>query len=58
MMDSTLKGELHRTAEMLVSVAKEQGVFFAIALLYDSEYDRERIKALLPILQSTRGAQK
>jgi hypothetical protein len=58
MMGSTLEGELHRTAEMLVQIAEEKGVFFAVALLHDSSYDSDRIKALLPILQITRGAIK
>lgn len=49
----TLQAELHRTAEMLVQIAEEKGVYFAIALLYDSSYDLDRIQALLPILQHT-----
>ena len=54
----TLKQELIRTAEMLVDIAEKQGVYFAIALLYDSSYDQERIKALLPVLQKTQGSIK
>ena len=58
MIGSTLQGELIRTSELLVDIAKEKGVYYAIALLYDSSYDTERIKALLPILQNTPGAIK
>ena len=57
-MSSTLKGECNRTAEMLVDLAAERGVYFAIALLFDSNYDIERIRILLPILQRTAGAIK
>jgi len=52
----TLKAELLRTAEMVVQIAKEQGVFFVVALLHDSSYGNERLAKLLPILQETRGA--
>ena len=52
----TLEQELMRTAEMLVELARDKGVYFATALLYDSNYDARRMKALLPILQKTRGA--
>jgi hypothetical protein len=58
MIGSTLQRELHRTAEMLVSIADGKGIYYAIALLYDSAYDPERIKALLPILQDKKGSIK
>lgn len=54
----TFEGELYRTAEMLVKIAEEQGIYFAIAFVYDSGYTQEDIKKLLPILQNTRGAIK
>lgn len=53
-----LHKELHRTAEMLVEIAESQGVYFAVAFLYDSSYDIERIKKLLPILQNISGSTK
>jgi hypothetical protein len=52
----SLHNELVRTAEMLVSITRDQGIYYAIALLYDSNYDSARIAALLPILQHTQGA--
>ena len=52
----SLNQELWRTAEMLVDIANTQGIYFAVALLYDSEYDHARLKALLPILLKTPGA--
>lgn len=54
----TFKGELHRSAELLVEIAEEQGVYSAIAFLCDAGYDQETIQILLPILQKTRGAIK
>lgn len=58
MIGATKKGECRRTAEMLVDLAEAQGVYFAIALLFDSLYDADRIKTLLPILKETPGAIK
>jgi len=52
----TWKRELIRTAEMLVDIAKGQGVYFVVALLLDSSYDIERLRALLPVLHDTPGA--
>lgn len=54
----TFDGELHTTAERLVSIAEEQGVYFAIALLHDTGYDHADMKKLLSILEKTRGAIK
>ena len=52
----SLNNELIRTSELLVDIAKKNGIYFAIALLYDSNYDIERLGALLPILEKTIGA--
>ena len=52
------KAELERTADLLVEIAEEQGVYFAIALLHDSGYSREAIKQLLEVLRKTPGAVK
>jgi len=57
-MGGTLDQELIRTAELLVELSREQGVYFAVALLHDSGYDLKRLGALLPILQETKGARK
>lgn len=54
----SLKKELVTTADMLVEVAEKQGVYFAVALLLDSSYDAGRLQALLPVLESTKGAIK
>lgn len=52
----TLQQELVRTAEMLVNLSEDQGIYFAIALLVDSSYDHARMSKLLPVLQTTRNA--
>ena len=52
----TRKGELARSAELVVELAKEQGVFFAIAFLFDIGYTRADIAELLPYLQREKGA--
>lgn len=56
--DYTLKRELIRTAEHINTIAKEQGIYFAIAFLSDANYDNERLQKLLPILHTIRGAIK
>ena len=54
----TLKAELTRTSELLVDIAETQGVYFAIAFLYDASYDSDRLRALLPVLFATKGSKK
>jgi len=55
---STIEKELKRTAEQLVEISEQQGAYFAAAFLYDSSYDFEMMKKLLPVLQNTDGAIK
>jgi len=43
---------------MLVDIAEKQGIYFAVALLYDSSYDLDRIRKLLPVLEAQKGAVK
>ncbi len=54
----SLKRELATTSRMLVDIAEKQGVYFAVAFLYDSAYGQARMKALLPILEKEPGAIK
>ncbi|MEE8263251.1 MAG: hypothetical protein V3R83_12385 [Gammaproteobacteria bacterium] len=56
--ESGLRAECYRTADMLVDMAEKQGVYYAVAFLSDAGYDLKRLKALLPILEQTRGALK
>ncbi len=57
-MGGTLNAELRRTAELLVEITEKQGVYFAIAFLYDASYDHDRIKKLLPFLEKEKGSIK
>ena len=52
------KNEYIRTCEMFVNICNTQGAYFALALLYDSEYDRDDIKQILSILYKTEGSRK
>ena len=52
----TMNAELRRTAELVVETAKNQGVYFAVALLYDASYDHATIGRLLPFLQESPGS--
>ena len=55
-MSGSFAGELARTAELLVEVAERDGIYFAVALLYDSSYTSEDLGKLLPILLNTKGS--
>ena len=55
-MNYTLDQELKRSAEMVVELSSDLGVYFAVALLYDSAYDLDRMRKLLPFLQSEPGS--
>lgn len=57
-MGPNLQAEMRRTAEMIVDIADTRGVYFAVALLYDSGYSNEDIKILLPFLLETKGSVK
>jgi hypothetical protein len=52
----TLKDELQRTSEMAVELAATQGVYYAFALLYDTQ--RQLDKQFLAILEEVEGAIK
>lgn len=56
---STKKVELKRSAEMLVDISENQGVYFAVAFIHDSQYhNAEDLKELMGHLQNTNGAIK
>lgn len=50
--------ELECTAYLLVDIAAEQGVYYAIALIHDIGYNREQVEQLLKFLENTPGARK
>ena len=47
MMGSTRHGEYQRTIEHLIDINEDQGLYYAIAFLYDAQYDRDDIKIIL-----------
>jgi hypothetical protein len=53
-----LQAELQATAEVLVDIAEEHGIYTAVKFLYDSAFDLHRIKGLMPILHRTPGSRK
>ena len=57
-LGGTLEMELELTADMLVEIAEERGLYFAIALLVDASYDNEKMRLLLPYLEKKMGAIK
>jgi hypothetical protein len=42
--------EYRRTIELFEEIYKKDGLYFALALLYDSGYDRKDIKSMMKIL--------
>lgn len=58
MKNFTLEEELQKTAELLVEITEKQGIYFAIAFLYDASYDSGRLLELLPILLKLKGSTK
>lgn len=54
-MGATKNGEYRRSIEMLDKIYKEQGLYFVLAFLYDSQYDRNDILAMLEILKPGMG---
>ncbi len=47
----TKQGEYNRTIEMLEEIFKTQGIYFVLAFLWDSGYDRDDIKNMMEILE-------
>ena len=42
--------EYKRTIEHLQQIAKEQDIYFVLAFLYDSQYDRDDIAAMMDLI--------
>ena len=51
----TKKQEYLRTIDMLEEIFKHQGIYFALAFLYDAQQERADIKAMLDILEQGRA---
>ncbi len=52
MFGSTKTGEYYRTIEMLERIAKEQGIYFVLAFLHDSQYTDTDIKAMMNLMEN------
>ena len=50
-MGSTKQAEYMRSAEHFTNIAIEQGLYFALAMLYDSQYSNADIKIILNIME-------
>lgn len=49
MIGATKTGEYHRSIELFEEIVKTQGVYFGLAFLYDSQYDREDIRKMMEL---------
>lgn len=47
--------EYLRTIELFEKIYKEKGLYFALSLLYDSQYDRNDILKMMEILKPGKG---
>ena len=47
----TKDAEYKRSIELFSEIFKEKGAYFALAFLYDSQYDRIDIKAMMDIME-------
>jgi hypothetical protein len=54
----TKDAEYRRTIEMFEEIYSEKGLFYALAFLYDSQYDRQDILAIMEILKPGKGRLK
>lgn len=51
MYGGTKKGEYCRSIDLFEKIFKEQGVYFALAFLYDSQYEREDLGEMMKIIE-------
>lgn len=51
MMGSTKQGEYMRSAEHFTNIALEKGLYLALTMLYDSQYNNEDIKEILKYME-------
>ncbi len=53
LLRTTLEGEYERTIEMFEQIYRERGLYFAIALLYDSGYKSEDLRNMMTIMENS-----
>ena len=51
MVGSTKKGEYMRSAEHFTNIAIEQGLYLALAMLYDSQYNNKDLKEIIHYME-------
>ena len=51
----TKNAEYRRSIQHFENIYKEKGLYFALAMLYDSQYDRNDILAMMEILKPGKG---
>lgn len=53
LMRTTLRGEYERTIELFERVYRDKGLYFAIALLYDSGYKAEDLRNMMTVMEDS-----
>jgi len=48
-MGATKTGEYYRSIELFEDIFKRQGVYYALAILYDSQYGQDDIKKMMEL---------
>lgn len=48
----TKQQEYKRTIELFKQIYETKGLYYALALLYDSQYDRKDLKAMMDMLET------
>ncbi len=51
----TKNAEYRRSIEMIESIFKNKGLYYALAFIYDSQYDKEDILEMMEILKPGKG---
>lgn len=46
---ATKTGEYYRSIELFEQIFKEKGVYYALAILYDSQYGNEDLKKMMEL---------
>lgn len=58
MIGGTLEAEYQRTAELLVDISDQQGIYFALYFLIDSGYSVDDMRRIADIAKDIPGARK
>jgi hypothetical protein len=58
MVESTKAGEYRRSIELFGDIFEISGPYFALAFLYDSQYERKDIKNIMELIESDKRLRK